>query len=343
MADRVTVDPAALRPVVDGLAEVRESLLASLSRVADGMSVGPAAWGDDSFGSEFAYGPEGFVTAVDSVVAGVQAVADAVLSIEEGLAETAALHTVNEEISADELYSAGGAGRYGATGGGFGSAGSPSPSDYPPGSDPVREAPSSGDGAAPFREGAMPAGQFSGDGGVQDRDAGAEPAIGAAQNPPQSTDIGGVTPGSVSTNAGWIDSAPSGSVSTSATEQSRAPETSATGPSGSGPAGAAGGSGGRAGAHGSRRSSASGRGRRNARIRRRIRISRHRKCSRRRPLGRKRPCRPHPLGRPPLIRALAPIGRRRRRIGTNPAATARYRRHRSAGPLRRIPRHRNTR
>ncbi|WP_328394006.1 hypothetical protein [Nocardia sp. NBC_00416] len=244
MADRVTVDPAALRPVVDGLAEVRESLLASLSRVADGMSVGPAAWGDDSFGSEFAYGPEGFVTAVDSVVAGVQAVADAVLSIEEGLAETAALHTVNEEISADELYSAGGAGRYGATGGGFGSAGSPSPSDYPPGSDPVREAPSSGDGAAPFREGAMPAGQFSGDGGVQDRDAGAEPAIGAAQNPPQSTDIGGVTPGSVSTNAGWIDSAPSGSVSTSATEQSRAPETSATGPSGSGPAGAAGGSGG---------------------------------------------------------------------------------------------------
>lgn len=84
MAGRFENYEEKLRTAGQDTGTVHRTVSRLAAAVDTAMSVGPAAWGPDKFGSEFADGPDGFVASMKNMTKGTKNMAESFESMSDG-------------------------------------------------------------------------------------------------------------------------------------------------------------------------------------------------------------------------------------------------------------------
>ncbi|MBF6211560.1 hypothetical protein IU433_19145 [Nocardia puris] len=84
MAERFESYEEKLRTAGLDTGKVDETMRGLVNAANTAVSVGPAAWGPDKFGSKFADGPDGFLSSMEKVVTGTTKMAGSFKSMSDG-------------------------------------------------------------------------------------------------------------------------------------------------------------------------------------------------------------------------------------------------------------------
>ncbi|MBF6327548.1 WXG100 family type VII secretion target [Nocardia transvalensis] len=104
-ATRVEVTPAQLRRAAGDMGELRDRVRGILDTLEKSLATKGAAWGDDSYGSTFADGEQGYVAAHRSLRDGMGKTAETIGSYSTGQYHAADVLELQDIASAGHLHS----------------------------------------------------------------------------------------------------------------------------------------------------------------------------------------------------------------------------------------------
>ncbi|MFI1915042.1 hypothetical protein [Nocardia sp. NPDC020380] len=96
MTGRLNADPAAVQSAATIAGDIQARLTAIANAARQAVAPGKSAWGDDSFGSNFANGAKGFVTGADNLTSGTDNLGTSFGNLADGLS-TSSQHLTGME------------------------------------------------------------------------------------------------------------------------------------------------------------------------------------------------------------------------------------------------------